>query len=155
MWNSLSPADIEQAKRDIARRREETLARQAEEIRGLAAEEAEIDTLDRLAAAFVRRFKTPPTAGAEQAPAAPPAPLPEPRSPTALPEPAAVAARTETATEPAAASGRPEAPLFDHAQHPGGRRPGRPGHGESRRHGDDRPYAQTNFDVFSRALTKL
>ena len=64
VWNQLTQADVERAKEDLDRRRAETLARHAEELKGLEADTAEIDTLEQAIAAFVKKF-TAPAAGAE------------------------------------------------------------------------------------------
>jgi hypothetical protein len=57
MWIRLTPDDIERAKEQLAARRAEILARHADEIQGLDADEAQIDELAGLAEAFMRRFK--------------------------------------------------------------------------------------------------
>ena len=46
MWDQLKPSDIERAKQDLASRREEMLARHAEELRTLEAVEAQLDILE-------------------------------------------------------------------------------------------------------------
>jgi len=65
MWDNLSPADLEQAKQHLKSRREETLLRHAEELRGLDSEQAGIDTLDRLIGAFTEKFKKAMTSSSE------------------------------------------------------------------------------------------
>ena len=57
MWEVLRPTDIEQAQRQLNERRAETLRRQAEELAGLEADKADLEALDRLAAAFSSKFK--------------------------------------------------------------------------------------------------
>lgn len=57
MWNQLTAADIEHAKRVVAKRRSEMLARHAEELRTLDAEQAEIDTIEQAINAFAQKFK--------------------------------------------------------------------------------------------------
>ena len=135
MWDIVRNADIEHARHQLARRREEMLARHAAEITALDNDEEEIGVLDRLAASFARKFRNV-TASAPASAAAPEPELPEPEAqlePKPEPQP-----RTRPAEPPAAAKPQPAAPL------PVGRRPGR--------NRDDRPnYAGTNFDVFSRA----
>lgn len=54
-WKRL-PVVLERARRDIRRRRAETLARQAEELRALDAEHQEIEALERALKTFVRKF---------------------------------------------------------------------------------------------------
>jgi len=59
MWEQLRPADIERAKRQLAIQRGETLKRHAEELKTLDADEAEIQTFERLVAAFVSKHISP------------------------------------------------------------------------------------------------
>jgi len=59
MWERISPADIEQAKEQLAARHVELLARHQNEIQGLDAEEAQIDQLAQLVEAFIVKFNTP------------------------------------------------------------------------------------------------
>lgn len=63
MWDRLSTADIEQVKRGLAQRRSELLARHAEELKALEAEQSEIDTIERSIAVFARKFNL--SAGAQ------------------------------------------------------------------------------------------
>jgi hypothetical protein len=66
MWDSLTPADIQQAKQELNERHAATLSRHAEEIIGLDAEQAEIETVARVVEAFALKFKKPePTASDE------------------------------------------------------------------------------------------
>jgi anti-sigma factor RsiW len=81
MWSVLKQDDLSEARRALDSRRTEMLRRHTEEIEQLAADQAEIETLRRLATAFSEKFKT---ALAPPAPAAPPAPNryePPPREP--------------------------------------------------------------------------
>src|SRR5689334_7753257 len=93
MWNNLSIADLEQARQQLALQREEILRRHAEEIGQLDADEAEIQALDQLAAAFIRKFQKIAAATAEPEPAtepaAPPPAIAEPAAPPATKPPAA------------------------------------------------------------------
>ena len=57
MWDVLKPTDIEEAQQQLNERRAQTLRRQAEELAGLQADEADLVALDRLAAAFSSKFK--------------------------------------------------------------------------------------------------
>jgi hypothetical protein len=57
VWDQLTPGDIERAKQELGVRRSEMLARHAEELKGLDATQAELDTLDRAIEAFARKFK--------------------------------------------------------------------------------------------------
>src|SRR5205807_9210376 len=114
--------DIQQAKNQLQLTREQVLSRHAEELRGLDAEQAEIEMLNLLAGSFTRKFKrqvTPPPAPAITV--------------ETKPEPPAV---------PTAVKPHPQA----HAHH--GKRAGKPGHHRDRHYSDERKYAQTNFDVF-------
>ena len=56
MWDQLTPDHLEQAKRELARRRAEMLARHAEELKGLEAEQGEIDKLGEAIATFTKKF---------------------------------------------------------------------------------------------------
>jgi hypothetical protein len=57
MWQNLKQSDVEQAKLELQQRREQLLVRHAEEIKGIEAERAEIDTLAQMIAAFAGKFK--------------------------------------------------------------------------------------------------
>jgi hypothetical protein len=57
MWDSIALADIDRAKQEIELRRVETLRRHAAEIDELQADDASIETLNRLAGAFCDKFK--------------------------------------------------------------------------------------------------
>ena len=63
VWNQLTKADFERAKQDLDLRRAEILARHAEELRLLDADQAEIDTLEQAIDAFARKFNLQPTGG--------------------------------------------------------------------------------------------
>lgn len=63
VWNQLSKADFEQAKQDLDLRRAEMLARHAEELSSLDADQAEIDTLEQAIDAFARKFNLQPAGG--------------------------------------------------------------------------------------------
>ena len=56
MWDRLSRADLEQVRRRLSVRREEALRRQAEELRGLDDDCAEIEELERLIGAVFAKF---------------------------------------------------------------------------------------------------
>lgn len=56
VWDQLKPSDIERAKQDLETRRAEMLARHAEELRGLDADQAQLDTLEQAIAAFLQKF---------------------------------------------------------------------------------------------------
>lgn len=70
VWDQLTPDHIEQAKRELGRRRAEILARHAEELRALDTDQDEIDTLDRAIEAFARKFSQRADAGGEVVPLA-------------------------------------------------------------------------------------
>ena len=57
MWDKLTGADLERIKRGLATRRSEILARHAEELKALDAEQGEIDTIEQAIAAFTQKFK--------------------------------------------------------------------------------------------------
>ena len=57
MWEKLTRADVEHAKRGIASRRSEILARHTEELKALDAEQSEIDVIERAIDACVSKFK--------------------------------------------------------------------------------------------------
>ena len=56
MWETLSRADIEAARRQLQRRREEVLRRHAEELGAVERDQAEIETLDQLIGAFSKKL---------------------------------------------------------------------------------------------------
>lgn len=56
MWDQLKPSDIERAKQDLVTRRAEMLARHAEELRGLEADQAQLDALEQAITAFLQKF---------------------------------------------------------------------------------------------------
>ena len=123
MWKNLTPADLEQAKRQLQQRRQEMLSRQAEERQGLEAEHAGVETLDRMADNFVQKFMA-----VMKSPSEPVKPRP--------PEAAVVVKK-----EPQDAA----APVDQNA----GKPPPRP------RHSPKRTYAESNFETFSRAVSRL
>jgi uncharacterized protein involved in exopolysaccharide biosynthesis len=57
MWNELSRSEIDAAKQRLENQREEMLRRHAEELSAVESDQAEIQTLDRLIDAFVKKFK--------------------------------------------------------------------------------------------------
>jgi hypothetical protein len=57
MWNRLKQADIEQWKRQLDLRRDETLRKHAEEMQRLAADQAAIESLSDMAKAFAGKFR--------------------------------------------------------------------------------------------------
>ena len=57
MWDRLTAADIEQAKRSVTNRRSEMLARHAEELKALDAEHTEISAIEQAINTFAQRFK--------------------------------------------------------------------------------------------------
>jgi hypothetical protein len=62
MWDKLTAADLERVKRGLAARRSEMLARHAEELKALEAEQREIDAIEQAIAAFTEKFKLTSTA---------------------------------------------------------------------------------------------
>jgi len=59
MWEQLTPTDIARVKERVAARRIETLARHAEELKQLDADQAEIETFEHLVAAFTNKHLIP------------------------------------------------------------------------------------------------
>jgi hypothetical protein len=59
VWEQLSPSDIDRAKRELDVRRADMLARHAEELKALEADQVEIDKLAQAIDAFVRKFNLP------------------------------------------------------------------------------------------------
>jgi hypothetical protein len=55
MWDQLTPADIERVKQRLLRQRDEMLRRHTEELSGLDAEQAELETLEQLLLAFTKK----------------------------------------------------------------------------------------------------
>ncbi len=55
VWDQLKPSDIERAKNDLGVRRAEMLARHAEELKGLDAEQSELATLEQAIDIFLRK----------------------------------------------------------------------------------------------------
>ena len=68
MWEQLTPADIERAKQRLAAQRTETLSRHAEELKALDADQAEMETFERLVAAFANKHLSPPPTTASEEP---------------------------------------------------------------------------------------
>ena len=56
VWDQLTPSDIERARNDIDVRRAEMLARHAEELKSLEADQAQLDGLVQAIDAFARKF---------------------------------------------------------------------------------------------------
>jgi hypothetical protein len=70
MWDLLKKADIDGAKRELNRRRAETLRRQAEERQNLEADRSALETLNELIDIFVQKYAKLPIVS--QAPASAP-----------------------------------------------------------------------------------
>lgn len=56
VWEQLKPSDFERARRDLDTRRAEMLARHAEELKALEADQTQLDTLEQAIAAFAQKF---------------------------------------------------------------------------------------------------
>jgi hypothetical protein len=56
VWEQLTPSDIERATRELDARREETLARHAEELMSFEADESQLHTLEQAINAFMLKF---------------------------------------------------------------------------------------------------
>jgi len=59
MWEQITHADIERARKELSLKRAETLRRQAEEIEGLDAQFQDIERFEGVVAAFVEEFMSP------------------------------------------------------------------------------------------------
>jgi hypothetical protein len=57
MWDKLTATDFERIKRGLATRRSEMLARHTEELKGLEAQQSEIDAIEKAIVAFTQKFK--------------------------------------------------------------------------------------------------
>jgi hypothetical protein len=73
MWDKLTAADLDRIKRGLTIRRSDMLARHAEELKSLEAEESEIEAVEKAIALFTQKFKLTSTAevvslGAERVP---------------------------------------------------------------------------------------
>ena len=55
-WDQLTPGDIDRAKHEIGVRRADMLARHAEELKALEADQAQLETLEQAIAAFAAKF---------------------------------------------------------------------------------------------------
>jgi len=66
VWDKLTQSDLERVKRALAARRSEMLARHAEELKALEADQSEIDAIERAIAAFTQKLKS--TGGGERVP---------------------------------------------------------------------------------------
>ncbi|HLY45867.1 MAG TPA: hypothetical protein VKQ73_09845 [Stellaceae bacterium] len=128
MWQ-LTPAAIAQAKEEIGRRHAETLIRHAQEIAEWEAAQAEVAALDRLLGAFAARFATSPTSPAAGAAATTEA-----------------AAALEVEPSPAQTPAIPAPPLADNR--------GRDKPAARARNAQQPKNPATNFDTFSRALSR-
>jgi hypothetical protein len=62
MWDKLTRSDIERAKRGLATRRSEILARHAEELKALEADQNEVEVIEKAIAAFTEKFNLASTA---------------------------------------------------------------------------------------------
>ena len=80
MWERISAVDIEDAKAQLSRRRGETLIRQAEEIKSLDAQLLDIESFERVVAAFFEEYMN------SKVPWVPAASVPEQSLSISLPE---------------------------------------------------------------------
>jgi hypothetical protein len=62
MWNQLTPSDLDRAKTELGERRAEMLARHAEELKGLEADQSQLETLEQAIASFLQKFNSPESA---------------------------------------------------------------------------------------------
>lgn len=56
VWEQLTPVDIERAKSELDARRDEMLARHAEELKALDGDQTQLDALEQAISAFVQKF---------------------------------------------------------------------------------------------------
>jgi hypothetical protein len=64
VWDQLTPSDIESATKELGVRRAEMLAKHAEELKGLDADQAQLETLEQAIEGFLRKFNRSSSAGA-------------------------------------------------------------------------------------------
>ena len=64
VWNQLTPGDLLRAKDELAARRTDLLARHAEELKALDADQNQLDGLEQAIGAFLQRFTQPTSEGA-------------------------------------------------------------------------------------------
>jgi ribonuclease E len=64
VWEQLTPGDIARVKNELGERRAEMLARHAEELKGLEAEQSQLETLEQAIEMFLRKAKRPESAAA-------------------------------------------------------------------------------------------
>ena len=64
VWDQLKPSDIERVKNELGTRRAEMLARHAEELKGLDAEQSQLETLEQAIDMFLRKANRPEGAAA-------------------------------------------------------------------------------------------
>jgi len=57
MWDKLTAADLDRVKQGLTTRRSEMLARHAEELKSLEAEQSEIDAIEKAIAVFTQKFR--------------------------------------------------------------------------------------------------
>ena len=156
MSTSSNQIDLERAKRELGIRRTEMLQRHAEELSGLDADQAELETLEKLIASFLRKFGggDQPADETEQAEEAAEAEQPDAAKPAEEAEaeaPAAAAEQTdasETAEKTAETAEETTAAEETAAIMPAAARTA----AETPRLGSPRSKSQmTNFEIFSRA----
>jgi hypothetical protein len=63
VWDQLTPGDIERARTELVARRAEVLARHAEELKALDADQSQLETLEQAIANFARKFNLPASEG--------------------------------------------------------------------------------------------
>ena len=64
MWDQLKPSDIERVKNELGTRRAEMLARHAEELKELEAEQSQLETLEQAIQMFLHKAIRPVNAAA-------------------------------------------------------------------------------------------
>ena len=80
MWEQITQADIERARKELSLKRAETLRRQAEEIEGLDAQFQDIERFEGVVAAFVEEYMSPEIASTVSEEEPPPSATPDEQS---------------------------------------------------------------------------
>jgi len=160
MWSLLKRTDIEEARQELTLRRATILKRQREELERLNADQAEIRALEELVDLFAARFK-PAKAGKSENPVARKSADPMLAEPAAetVPAPQIIVTKEPVdrpvENEPAATPTNPETAAAQKADSPAAKPQPVSEKPRSRfTHGERRSYSGTNFELFSRAVSK-
>ena len=140
MWRTIKRADLDRVRDELSLRREALLKRHAEELAGLASDQANLEMLDRLAGVFARRFAA---AGAAADPEGAHVPQaiapPEPPQPLAQSKPVALPKELPARKPPPLPSRERPVPDKTPPKYP---------------LPEKRKLSGTNFEIFSRAVSK-